>query len=50
MKRRCMIIRRFKKLFKEAEENSKKKNISKPRKHDREQFTGCFKCQNVTTL
>jgi len=40
----AMITRRFKKFFKKARENSKKKNTSKPRSSDREQFTGCFKC------
>ena len=39
-----MITRRFKKFFKKVKENSKKKNDSKPRSNDREQFTGCFKC------
>jgi len=40
----AMISQRFKKLFKKAKENSKKKNISKPKSNDREQFTSCFKC------
>jgi len=40
----AMITRRFKKFFKKARENSKKKNISNPRSSDREQFTGCLKC------
>jgi len=39
-----MITRRFKKFFKKARENSKKKNISKPRSSNSKQFTGCFKC------
>jgi len=30
--------------FKKAKENSKRKNFSKPKNNDREQFTGCFKC------
>ena len=36
----AMITRRFKK----ANENSKKKNFSKFKNSDREQFSGCFKC------
>ena len=40
----AMFIRKFKKLFKKAKENSTKKNFSKPRNSDREQFFGCFKC------
>ena len=40
----AMITWRFKKFFKKTEENTKKKNISKPRSNDREQFIGCFKC------
>ena len=40
----AMITRKFKKFFKKAKENSKKKNVSKPRGNEREQFTGCFKC------
>jgi len=40
----AMITRRFKKFFKKARENSKRKNISKPRSSNHEQSTGCFKC------
>jgi len=40
----AIITRKFKKLFKKAKENSKKKNFSKPRSNEHEQFTGCFKC------
>ena len=40
----AVITRRFKKLFKKVKENNKKKNLSKPKNNDREQFTGCFKC------
>jgi len=40
----AMITRKFKKFFMKARENSKKKNIRKPRSSDRDQFTGCFKC------
>jgi len=40
----AMFSRKFKKFFKKAKENSKGKNLSKPRNSDREQFTGCFKC------
>jgi len=39
-----VITRKFKKFYKKAKENSKKKNISKPRGNECEQFTGCFKC------
>jgi len=38
-----MITWKFKKFFK-PRENSKKKNINKPRSRDCDQFTGCFKC------
>jgi len=38
-----MITHKFK-FFKKAKENSKKKNFSKFRNSDREQFSGCFKC------
>jgi len=41
----AMIAQRFRKFFKKARENSKKKNVSKLRSSDREQFTGCFKCE-----
>jgi len=40
----AMITRKFKKFFKKAKKNTKKKNFSKPRNNDREQFSGCFKC------
>ena len=40
----AMFTRKFKKFFKKAKENFRKKNFSKPRNNDREQFTGCFKC------
>jgi len=40
----AMIVRKFKKFFKKAKENSKTKNVSKPRGNEHEQFTGCFKC------
>ena len=39
-----VITGKFKKFFKKAKEISKKKNFSKVRNSDREQFTGCFKC------
>ena len=39
-----MITRKFKKFFKKAKENSKKKIFSRSRNNDREQFSGCFKC------
>ena len=39
-----MFARKFKKFFKKAKENSKKKNFSKAKNSDREQFFGCFKC------
>ena len=40
----AMITWRSKKFFKKVKENFKKKNISKPRGNDQEQFIGCFKC------
>ena len=39
-----VITRKFKKFFKKAKENKKKKNFSKSKNNDREQFSGCFKC------
>jgi len=39
-----MITRKFKKFFKKAKENTKKKNFSKSEINDRKQFLGCFKC------
>ena len=39
-----MITHKFKKFFKKAKENSNKKNFSKPKITDWEQFSGCFKC------
>jgi len=39
-----MITCKFKKLFKKAKENSKKKNFCKFKNNDREYFSGCFKC------
>jgi len=40
----AMITRKFKKFFKKAKESSKRKNLSKARSNEREQFTGCVKC------
>ena len=40
----AMITRNFKKFFKKAKENIKKKNFSKSDNTDREQFSCCFKC------
>jgi len=40
----AMFTQRFKKFFKKAKENSKRKNISKPISNYCAQFTGCFKC------
>jgi len=41
----AMITRKFKKFFKKAKkENFKKKNFSRSRNNDREQFSRCFKC------
>jgi len=34
----------FTQKFKKVKENSKRKNLSKPRNNKREQFIGCFKC------
>jgi len=40
----AMITRKFKKFFKKAKESTRKKNFSKFKNIDREQFSGCFKC------
>jgi len=40
----AMITRKFKKFFKKTKESARKKNFSKDRNTDREQFSGCFKC------
>jgi len=40
----AMITRKFKKFLKKAKENTRKKNLSKSKNTDREQFSGCFKC------
>ena len=40
----AMITRKFKNFYKKAKENTKKKNLSKSKNKDREQFSGCFKC------
>jgi len=40
----AMFTQKFMKFFKKAKENSKRKNLSKPRNNKMEQFTGCFKC------
>jgi len=40
----AVITRKFKKFFKKAKENSKRKNFSKLKNSDRKQFSGCFKC------
>jgi len=37
-----MITRKFKKFFRRAKENTRKKNSSKFKNTDR--FSGCFKC------
>ena len=39
----AIITHKFKKFFKKAKENSKKKNFSKFKNTDQEQFSGCFK-------
>jgi len=44
VKEMTMITRKFKNFLKKAKENSKKKNFSKLKNSDREQFSGCFKC------
>ena len=44
-KEMAMITQKFKKLFKKAKENSKKKNVRKLRGNECEQFTRCFKCE-----
>jgi len=43
----AMITRKFKKFFKKAKENSKRRNFSKLKNSDREQFSGCFKCRKL---
>ena len=40
----AMITRKFKKFFKKTKENARRKNFSKLRNTDWEQFSGCFKC------
>jgi len=40
----AMITHKFKKFFKRAKENTRKKNSSKFKNTYREQFSGCFKC------
>jgi len=40
----AMITRKFKKFFKKTKENARKKNFSKLKNTDREQFSGCFRC------
>ena len=40
----AMFTRKFKNFIKKAKENTKKKNFSKSKNSDREQFFGCFKC------
>ena len=40
----AMITRKFKKFFKRAKENTRKKNSITCKNTDREQFSGCFKC------
>ena len=39
-----MITRKFKKFFRKTKENTKRKNFSRLKNNDREQFSGCFKC------
>ena len=46
----AVIARKFKNFFKKAKENSKKKNFSKLKNSDREQFSGCFKCGKLDHL
>jgi len=46
----AMITRKFNKFFKRAKENTRKKNSSKFKNTDREQFSGCFKYGSSTTL
>jgi len=45
-----MITRKFKKFFKRAKENTRKKNSSKFKNTDREQFSGCFKCGKLDNI
>jgi len=46
----AMITRKFKKFFKKAKENSKRKNFSKLKNGDREQFSECFKCGKLNHI
>ena len=46
----AMIIRKFKKFFKKAKENSKMKNFSKLKNSDWKQFSGCFKCGKLNHI
>jgi len=43
----AMITRKFKKFFKKTKENTKRKNFSRIKNNDREQFSGCFKCGTI---
>jgi len=46
----AMITRKFKNFFKKAKENLKRKNFSKLKNSDREQFSGCFKCGKLNHI
>jgi len=46
----AMMTRKFKKFFKKTKENARRKNFSKLKNSDREQFSGFFKCGSLITL
>ena len=43
----AMITQKFKKFFKKAKENTKRKNFSKSKNNDWKYFSGCFKCDKL---
>jgi len=46
----AMITCKFKKFFKKTKENARRKNFSKLKNNDREQFSGCFKCGKLDLI
>ena len=46
----AIITCKFKKFFKKTKENSKRKNFSKLKNSNRDQFSGCFKCGKLDQI
>jgi len=46
----AMITYKFKEFFKKTKENARRKNLSKLKNTDRQQFSGYFKCGKLDRI